>query len=77
MVGAPDNRWGEIPVVVAVAAAGAEQNSEAVLHLFHGQVAPFKYPKRVIWTDQLPRNVMGKVLKHEVRALIALGQSTS
>ena len=77
VVGAPDSRWGEIPVVVAVAAAGAEQNSEAVLHLFHGQVAPFKYPKRVIWTDQLPRNVMGKVLKHEVRALIARGQSTS
>ena len=76
VVGAPDSRWGEIPVVVAVAAAEANQNSEAVLELFHGRVAPFKYPKRVVWTDQLPRNVMGKVLKHEVRALIARDQST-
>ena len=75
VVGAPDSRWGEIPVVVAVAAE-ANQNSEAVLELFHGRVAPFKYPKRVVWTDQLPRNVMGKVLKHEVRALIARDQST-
>jgi acyl-coenzyme A synthetase/AMP-(fatty) acid ligase len=24
-----------------------------------------------MWVDELPRNVMGKVLKHEVRDLIA------
>lgn len=77
VVGAPDSRWGEIPVVVAVAAAGADQDSEAVLQLFRGQVAPFKYPKKVIWTDRLPRNVMGKVLKHEVRALITPDRSDS
>ena len=76
-MGAPDSRWGEIPVVVAVAAAGADQDSEAVLQLFRGQVAPFKYPKKVIWTDRLPRNVMGKVLKHEVRALITPDRSDS
>ncbi len=58
-------------MVVAVAAEGFKQDSEAVLKLFDGQIARFKHPKRVIWTDQLPRNVMGKVLKHEVRILIA------
>ena len=77
VVGASDTRWGEIPVVVAVAAEGFKQDSEAVLKLFDGQIARFKHPKRVIWTDQLPRNVMGKVLKHEVRILIAKNETAT
>ena len=77
VVGAPDSRWGEVPVVVAVAAPGTEQNSQAVLDLFRGKVAPFKYPKQVIWTNELPRNVMGKVLKHEVRGLISSDQTST
>ena len=77
VVGVSDSRWGEIPVVVAVAAEGSEQNSEAVLQLFDGQIARFKHPKRVIWTEQLPRNVMGKVLKHEVRVLIAENETAT
>ena len=77
VVGVTDSRWGEIPVVVAVAAEGFEQNSEAILQLFDGQIAGFKHPKRVIWTDQLPRNVMGKVLKHEVRDLITKSETAT
>ena len=77
VVGVSDSRWGEIPVVVAVAAEGANENSDAVLELFDGQIARFKHPKRVIWTDHLPRNVMGKVLKHEVRVLIADNETTT
>lgn len=77
VVGVTDSHWGEIPVVVAVAAEGFEQNSEAILQLFDGQIAGFKHPKRVIWTDQLPRNVMGKVLKHEVRDLITKSETAT
>ncbi|MDP6283265.1 MAG: AMP-binding protein [Acidimicrobiales bacterium] len=77
VVGVSDSRWGEIPVVVAVAAEGVDQNSQAVLQLFDGQIARFKHPKRVIWVDHLPRNVMGKVLKHEVRVLIASNETTT
>ncbi len=76
-MGVTDSHWGEIPVVVAVAAEGFEQNSEAILQLFDGQIAGFKHPKRVIWTDQLPRNVMGKVLKHEVRDLITKSETAT
>jgi fatty-acyl-CoA synthase len=77
VVGVSDSRWGEIPIVVAVAGEGNGHDSEAVLELFHGQIAPFKYPKGVIWVDHLPRNVMGKVLKHEVRDLIAKNKTKS
>ena len=70
VVGIPDDRWGEIPIVVAAQDSGKAQDSEAVLKLFAGQVAPFKVPKKVFWVDALPRNVMGKVLKHEIRDML-------
>jgi len=71
VVGRPDQRWGEVPIVVGVAAADIPPDDQAVLELFAGRLASFKHPKQVIWVDELPRNVMGKVLKHEVRDLIA------
>ena len=71
VVGRPDRRWGEVPIVVGVAAADIPPDDQAVLELFAGRLASFKHPKQVIWVDELPRNVMGKVLKHEVRDLIA------
>ena len=72
VVGLADQRWGEVPIVVGVATADVPPSDEAVLELFAGRLASFKHPKQVVWVDELPRNVMGKVLKHEVRDLIAL-----
>jgi acyl-coenzyme A synthetase/AMP-(fatty) acid ligase len=34
-------------------------------------LARFKVPKHTLVTDRLPRNAMGKVLKHELRDYIA------
>lgn len=81
VVGVPDERWGEVPVIVAVpAAAPAHARDDAgngdgalaadLLALFDGQLARFKHPKAVFWTDQLPRTALGKVRKHEVRAML-------
>ena len=70
VVGRADERWGEVPVVVAVP-SGSPPSDEEILASFTGRLARFKHPKAVIWVDALPRNAMGKVLKHEVRELIA------
>jgi len=70
VVGRADDRWGEVPVVVAVR-SDASVTDDDVLRAFGGRLARFKHPKAVIWVDSLPRNVMGKVLKHEVRDQIA------
>jgi len=70
VVAQPDRRWGEVPVVVAVRAAGSDVTDAAVLAVFDGRVARYKAPKGVIWVDALPRTAMGKVRKHVLREVI-------
>jgi fatty-acyl-CoA synthase len=66
VVGAPDDRWGEVPVAVVV--ARGEPDERAVLAHCTERLARFKHPQRVVFVDALPRNAMGKLLKHEIRA---------
>ncbi|MEM8755498.1 MAG: long-chain fatty acid--CoA ligase [Pseudomonadota bacterium] len=67
IVGAPDERWGEVGVAFVVKAEGAALDEDAVIGWFHGKVGRFKIPKRVVFTDELPRNATGKVLKRVLR----------
>jgi fatty-acyl-CoA synthase len=73
VVGAPDERWGEVLVAVAVRVPGSAVSEADVLALCDGRLARFKQPRRVVFVDQLPRNAMGKVLKHELRAGLVAG----
>jgi fatty-acyl-CoA synthase len=68
VVGRADERWGEVPVAFVVAKTGSELGRADVLALFEGRLARFKHPRDVVFLDRLPRNAMGKVLKHELRA---------
>ena len=71
VVGRADEKWGEVPVAVIVPALGTELSRGDVLALFDGKLARFKHPHDVIFTETLPRNVMGKVLKFELRAMVS------
>ena len=69
VVGRSDDKWGEVPVVVAVIdESGLTQQS--ILDAFVGQVARFKQPRGVVFVDELPKNAMGKVLVDKTRELI-------
>jgi fatty-acyl-CoA synthase len=67
VVARPDRRWGEVAVAIVVP-RGPDLSRERVIGLFDGRLARFKHPRDVVFVDKLPRNVMGKVLKHELRA---------
>ena len=74
VVGRDDDRWGQVPVVVAVSdgaqAAGGPVDREAVLAHFDGRLARFKHPKDVLFVEALPRNALGKIVAADVRALL-------
>jgi malonyl-CoA/methylmalonyl-CoA synthetase len=65
VVGTPSDEWGEI-VTAFVVPAGGRREAEPLLALAAEQLAPFKRPRIVHFVDTLPRNALGKVLKHEL-----------
>jgi acyl-CoA synthetase (AMP-forming)/AMP-acid ligase II len=67
VIGVPDERWGEVPKAVVVAAPGAHVDTEQVLAYCREHLASFKCPKSVDVVAALPRNPTGKVLKKDLR----------
>lgn len=69
VVGRADDKWGMVPVVVAVRNDPTVTRDD-ILQIFEGNVARFKRPRDVVFVDALPRNALGKVVMNEVRALV-------
>ncbi|MDH3708122.1 MAG: AMP-binding protein, partial [Acidimicrobiia bacterium] len=67
VVGVPDDDLGE-RVVAVVVADGDPPPESNLRRALDGRLARFKHPKRIVWVDALPRNTMGKVQKHLLRA---------
>jgi fatty-acyl-CoA synthase len=70
VVARPDEKWGEVAVAVVVPKQGAALDREAVLALYVERLARYKHPRDVVFVDALPRNVMGKILKFEIREMV-------
>ena len=70
VVGRPDAKWGEVPIAVIVAAAGAGAPDRAELARFcAGRLARYKIPQRVELSETpLPRNATGKLLRRLLAA---------
>ncbi|MAM63350.1 acyl-CoA synthetase [Maritimibacter sp. UBA3975] len=67
VIALPHEKWVEAVTAVIVLRDGAEV-TEAELHDFAAEnLAGFKLPKAVVFTDELPRNTAGKILKRELR----------
>lgn len=67
VVGAPDDRLGEIGVAYAVLRPGAHISSDELIAWSRERMANFKVPRRVEIVDALPMNASGKILKYELR----------
>ncbi|MEL6809056.1 MAG: long-chain fatty acid--CoA ligase, partial [Pseudomonadota bacterium] len=67
VIGARHEKWDERPVLIAVRADGHAPSEEDVLSVFEGKIASWQVPDRVVFTDVLPRNATGKVLKRTLR----------
>jgi fatty-acyl-CoA synthase len=78
VVGAPDERWGDVPVGVVVLAAGTSLDPRALEQHGRQRLAGFQVPRRWLAVDELPLTASGKVRKHEleerVRAALGAGR---
>lgn len=67
VVGAPDERLGEVGKAFVVRRDGGGLDEESVVAYARERLANFKAPREVVFVDTLPRNLSGKVLKNELR----------
>ena len=64
--GVEDERWVRAPVAVAVLREGATPDAESLLAYCRERLAAYKMPQRIEFTDSLPRNAAGKLLRNQL-----------
>ena len=67
VIGLADPRWVEAVTAVIVLKDGQSLSEAEVMAHCNTHMASFKSPKRVVFTDALPKNPSGKLLKRELR----------
>jgi fatty-acyl-CoA synthase len=67
VIGVPDARYGEELCAWVIVRAGASLDEDAVREYCRGRLAHFKVPRYVIFADEFPMTVTGKVQKFKMR----------
>jgi acyl-CoA synthetase (AMP-forming)/AMP-acid ligase II len=66
VIGQPSQKWGESPFAIVVPKS-SDVAADAILSFCDGKLARFKLPRGLAFTDVIPRNANGKVLKRVLR----------
>jgi long-chain acyl-CoA synthetase len=78
IVGLPSDRNGEEVVAVVVTAPGKTVDTEALRAYGREILTPYKVPRQVFFAEELPKSLIGKVLRKKVRdALVDAGEKAS
>jgi len=67
VIGVPDEKWGEAVRVVLQFKPGRQATADEIIALCKERLGSVKSPKAVEVWPELPRSVVGKVLKSEIR----------
>lgn len=70
VVGLPSDHSGEEVVAAVVLDAGAELDEDAIRSFARGILTPYKVPRRLFVVDELPKSLIGKVLRRQVKEKI-------
>ena len=76
IIGIPDPLWGERVTAVVVLRPGMTATEAEIIAVSRDNLAGYKKPKQVVFIDEMPKTVSGKILKRELRdRLTAEGDS--
>ena len=67
LIGQPDEKWGEVGLMIVSLKPGQAATDQELLAFCQGKLAKFKIPKRVVLVDALPYSPYGKVEKARLR----------
>ncbi len=74
VVALPRSSGGEDVAAAVVLRDGAVLDVDALRDYCRTRLAAYKVPKRIVEVDELPRSLIGKVLRREVREQILAGE---
>lgn len=66
VISQPDARWGGVGLAVIVLRIPGSVSGEEILTFCEGKLARYKLPRAICFTEILPRNMMGKIIKAEL-----------
>jgi acyl-CoA synthetase (AMP-forming)/AMP-acid ligase II len=69
VIGLPDPIWGEAVTAVIVPKEGEEVKEDEIIKFCKDNLAHFKAPKKVIFTDKLPKTGSAKIYKYKLREM--------
>lgn len=72
-IGLPDERWIELICAVVVPGDGAQATADELIAFAAERLAPYKKPRRVVFVDEVPRNLTGRVLKAQLVEQVLAG----
>ncbi|HBC94624.1 MAG TPA: o-succinylbenzoate--CoA ligase [Pelotomaculum sp.] len=62
VVGMEDKKWGQVPVLFVVSSL----NEDAIYKYLANKIAKYKVPQKIVYLDELPKNLSGKILKKDL-----------
>ncbi|MFT7405487.1 long-chain fatty acid--CoA ligase [Zhongshania sp.] len=71
VIGIPDLKWSERPLLIAVKLAGEIIDEKMLLSYLGGKVAKWWVPENVVFIDELPHTATGKISKKDLRSQFA------
>ena len=72
LIGLPDEKWGEIGLMIVALKPGYSLTDDELKEHCRGKLARFKIPKQIEFTAGLPYSPYGKVIKAELRKQFGL-----
>ncbi len=67
VIGIPNEKWTERPLLIVVRKPGADVDGDAIRGYLDGKVATWWIPEEITFTDELPHTATGKVSKRTLR----------
>jgi fatty-acyl-CoA synthase len=74
VIGRPDAKWGERPVLIVEPQQGEDKDPQALIGLLRGKVADWWIPDQVVEIPVMPLAASGKIDKNRLRADYADGK---
>ncbi|HSJ57983.1 MAG TPA: AMP-binding protein, partial [Anaerolineae bacterium] len=67
VIGVPHSEWGETPKAFVVLKEGQSATAEEIIEFCRERMAHYRAPRIVEFRDDLPKSIIGKVLRRELR----------